>query len=187
MKVVLGISGASGMVLAKSAIEFLSSEHQLFVIATENGERVFEHEIGIPLYDFVRNFYNVTRYSDQNVFAPLSSGSFIADRMIILPCSCAAMGKMANGCGNGLLYRCADVFIKERRPISVCIREMPLSSPVLRNLLNLSESGVKVIPICPPFYADSKNIEDLYIKTLGRILLSCGINNNLYMKWGDTY
>lgn len=187
MQIVLGISGASGTVLAKRAIEVLSIKHKLFVVATENGEKVFENENKISLYDFLRKCKNVVKFSDSNLFAPIASGSFQIDSMIILPCSCATVGKIANSCGGGLLCRTAEVFLKERRPLTICVRETPMSTPTLKNLAKLSSYGATVSPLCPQFYCGTETVTQLLDNMLGRILLSANIENNLYQKWGNLY
>ncbi len=183
MKITLGISGASGTVLAKMAIDHLSENHELFVIASDCGAQIFEQECGIRLYDYLRRKQKVTRFNNDNLFAPLSSGTNTADCMLILPCSASTVGRIASGCGETLLIRAADVMLKERKKLVIGLRESPLSAITLKNLETLSLCGAIVSPLVPPFYKSPQSLEDLYRVTLGRFLLTAGIENNLISRW----
>ncbi len=186
MKITLGITGASGAVLAKRAIEYLSKEHTLFVVASDNGNRVFYEENGIELYDFLRRKNGVTRFQNDNLFAPISSGTSVSDCMLILPCSAATAGRIAGCCGNTLLTRAADVTLKERKKLVLGIREAPLSTVMLRNLETLSLCGAVISPLTVPFYKSPKTPDEIYDFTLGRFLLSAGIENDLITRWSGS-
>lgn len=183
MKITLGITGASGAVLAKRAIEYLGSRHELFVVASDNGSLVFKQECGIELYDFLRRKSGVVRFGNDNMFASIASGTAATDCMLILPCSAATAGRLASGCGNTLLTRAADVMLKERKKLVIGIRETPLSTITLRNLETLSLCGATVSPLIPPFYKNPKSLDEIYDMTLGRFLMSAGIDNDLVSSW----
>lgn len=183
MKITLGISGASGAVLALKAIEYLMSGHELSVVASDNGNRIFEQECGISLYDFLRRKRGVIRFCNNDLGASVASGTSAPDCMIVLPCSAATAGRIANGSGDTLLTRAADVVLKERKRLVLAVRESPLSTVTLKNLEFLSLCGAVVCPTVPPFYCNAKTIEELYDLTLGRILLSAGIENDLIKPW----
>ena len=179
MKITLGISGASGAVLAQKAIEYLSKDHELSVVASDNGSRIFEEECKISLYDFLRRKHNVSRFYNNDLAVSIASGTSDQDAMIILPCSAATVGRIACGSGDTLLTRAADVTLKERKRLVLAIRESPLGTITLKNLEYLSLCGAVVCPITPPFYCEPKTLDELYDLTLGRILLSAGIKTDL--------
>lgn len=179
MKITLGISGASGTVLALKAIEYLSKEHELSVIASDNGNRIFEQECKISLYDYLRRKRNVSRFYNNDLSVSIASGTSQQDAMIILPCSAATAGRIANGSGDTLLTRAADVMLKEKRHLVLALRESPLSSVTLKNLEYLSLCGAVICPVVPPFYCEPQTLDELYNLTLGRILLSAGVKNDL--------
>lgn len=185
LKIILGITGASGAVLAEKAIDMLMDEHDLYVVASENGCRVFRHECGVELYDFLRRRSSVVRFANDNLFAPIASGTSDADCMIILPCSAATAGRIATGSGNTLLTRAADVMLKERKKLIIGIREAPLSTVTLRNLETLSACGAVICPLVVPFYELPESIDQMYDVTLGRLLLSAGIPNRLISRWNE--
>lgn len=184
MKITLGISGASGAVLAKTAIDYLSLTHELFVVASDCGALTFEYECGVRLYDYLRRKPNVSRFDNDNLFAPISSGTNTADCMIILPCSASTVGRLATGSGDTLLTRAADVMLKERRRLVIGLRESPLSAITLKNLETLSLCGAIISPLVPPFYKLPQTNEELCRLTLGRFLLTAGIENDLISRWG---
>ncbi len=183
MKITLAISGASGAILAKMAIDTLSQTHELFVVASDFGALNFEHECGIKLYDYLRRNRNVTRFNNDDLFAPISSGTNATDCMLILPCSSNTAGRIATGCGETLLTRAADVMLKERKPLIIGIRESPLSAITLKNLETLSLCGAIISPLVPPFYKFPQTKDDIYNLTLGRFLLSAGIETDLISRW----
>ena len=179
LKITLGISGASGAVLALKAIEYLSREHELSVVASDNGNRIFEQECKISLYDYLRRKRNVSRFYNNDLSVSIASGTGEQDAMIILPCSAATVGLIAGGSGFSLLTRAADVMLKEKKRLVLAVRESPLSTVTLKNMEFLSMCGAVICPVVPPFYCEPKTLDELYDLTLGRILLSAGIKNEL--------
>ncbi|MEG1887505.1 MAG: UbiX family flavin prenyltransferase [Oscillospiraceae bacterium] len=186
MKIILAVSGASGMMIARRTIEYLNqNDHQLFIVASDTAEEIFEYECGISLYDYLRNKKGIIRYKNKDLFSPIASGSNDAEAMIVLPCSCSLASRIATGCGNTLITRAAEVFIKERRKLAVCIRENPVSTITLKNLYELSLAGAYIFPLCPPYYNKFKTLDELYDALLGRILTSLNIPNDLCKVWGE--
>jgi 4-hydroxy-3-polyprenylbenzoate decarboxylase len=118
-----------------------------------------------------------------DLFAPIASGSFYVDGMVILPCSMSTLGKIAHGIGDNLLTRAADVSMKERRNFVLVPRETPLSSTHLRNMLALSEMGITILPAMPGFYHKPKTLEDIVDGIVGRVMRSLGVENHLYYEW----
>lgn len=186
--IIIGITGASGSVLAKNAIEYLAqhSEYRISVVITENAKKVFTYELETSFEDFLSGLQPtdaLTIYNNGDMFAPIASGSVKVDCMIILPCSMASVAKMANGVGDTLLTRAADVMMKERRKLVIAPRESPLSTIHLKNMLTLSKAGAIIVPPVPAFYGRQNSMDDVYASMTGRILAAGGIENDLYIKW----
>lgn len=182
MKVVVGISGGSGAIYAVSllkALEELNIETHLVV--STMGEYVMEHECGITL-DQLKEM--ATYFHDnKNLAAPIASGSFKVDAMIVVPCSMKTLSGVANGYTDGLLTRACDVMIKEGRKLIMVPREAPLSSIHLENMLKLSRMGIRIFPPSPGFYGHPETIEDLVLDITGRLLDSLGVDNSLANRW----
>jgi 4-hydroxy-3-polyprenylbenzoate decarboxylase len=187
---IIGITGASGSILAKRLLEFMSGlKAELHIIITETGEKVFEYETGITWEHFHQSLLNgnasIIQYNNNDMFANVASGSFVTEAMIIVPASMATVAKIANGTGGNLLCRAADVCLKERTRLVISPREAPLHTIHLKNLLTLSECGAVILPPVPMFYAKSENYLEMIDGIVGRILKSAGIENRLYNRWDD--
>jgi 4-hydroxy-3-polyprenylbenzoate decarboxylase len=122
-------------------------------------------------------------YHHKDVAAPIASGSFPVDGMVVVPCSGGTLGRIAHGISNGLLERAADVCLKERRRLVLVPREMPLSLIHLRNMTAVTEAGAIVLPASPGFYHAPKSIDDLIDMVAGRILASLGIDSSVMKPW----
>lgn len=181
MKILIGISGASGSILAKTMIAQLQNRgHSIYVVASETARAIFLLEQGQTLESFLRTQPDVVRqYDNDNLFAPFSSGSFYADIYIIIPCSAGCAARIAGSVSNTLITRTADVFIKERRPMLLCVREAPLSSLHLEALLRLSNCGVYIFPAVPVFYSGSDVAESI----VGRALATLKIDQDACKGW----
>lgn len=127
---------------------------------------------------------NAVFYSEDDHGAPPASGSFNVDYYIISPASMGFIGRIASGISSNLPERCADVALKERRPLAVLFREAPLSVIHLKNLLTLSDAGAIIIPAAPAFYGRPENINNLIDFMAGKVLDVLGIGNDLYRRWG---
>ena len=187
---IIGVTGASGSVLAKRLLSYLSGiRAELHIIATDTGKKVFEYETGISWDVFLstinENRADIFSYDNSDMFASVASGSFPTDAMMIVPCSMATAAKIATGTGGNLLCRAADVCLKEKTKLVISPREAPLNSIHLRNLLTLSEYGSIILPPVPMFYGKSEDYNDMLDGITGRILKSAGIENDLYTKWNS--
>lgn len=178
MRIVLGISGASGTAYG---VEFLKRcpADEKFVILTRWGRNLLKTEAGLSPEDLTP--FATKIFATDDLSAPLASGSNPFDALVIMPCSVATLGKIAHGIADNLLTRTAEVALKERRKLILAIRETPLSSIALENALKLSREGVIIMPISPPFYTQPKSLEDLVISfadkaigTLGLPVVSAG-------------
>ena len=187
---IIGITGASGSIYAVRVIEeLLRGGHEVHVVLTQNGEKVLSYELE---RDFEKVFSEFKQcggkmiiHDIENLFAPIASGSFKVDGMAIVPCSMSTLGEIANGVSKNLLGRAADVCIKEGRNLIIVPRETPLNPIHLKNMLTLSEIGINILPAMPGFYQRPKTIDDIINFVVGRVLSGLGIENNLYLKWGN--
>ncbi|MDF2523884.1 MAG: 3-octaprenyl-4-hydroxybenzoate carboxy-lyase [Clostridiales bacterium] len=186
-KFIVGITGASGSIYAARFLEELNKmDHEVHLIATDNGKKVFCYEMDYTIEEFVSPMKSkIILHDVHNLFAPIASGSFKADGMVILPCSMSTMAEIACGVSKNLLGRAADVCIKEKRKLILVPRETPLSSIHLRNMLTLSECGASILPAMPGFYSKPKTLDDIIYSIVGRTLDFMGIENDLYLKWGE--
>ncbi len=182
MKVVVGISGGSGAIYAVSLLKALKAMNiETHLVVSTMGEYVTEHECGIGLEELKRM---ATHFHDnKNFAAPIASGSFKVDSMVVLPCSMKTLAGVASGFSDGLLTRACDVAIKEGRKLILVPRETPLSSIHLENMLKLSKMGVSIVPPSPGFYNHPETLEDIVLNMTGRILDMMGIDNNLVNRW----
>ena len=137
-----------------------------------------------PLGTLLKNHVkDVTIYDINDSGAAVASGSFKVDNYIIAPASMGFVGRVANGISSNLAERCADVAIKERRPLVILFREMPLSNIHLENLLKLNNSGAITMPAAPGFYHKVESINDLVDFVSGKVLDILSIENNCFKRW----
>ena len=172
MKLVVGISGASGARLAKRFVELLPKDIELFVVQSESSKVVFEKEEGI------------TNFANTDISAPISSGSFGADAMIIVPTSMNTLAKIAHGIADNLITRAASVMIKEQKKLVLTPREMPFSPIALENMLKLSNIGVIISPPTIAYYSKQQTLEHMEEFLIGKWFDTLGISHNIYKRWG---
>ena len=182
MKIVVGISGGSGSIYAVSLLKALQQLNiETHLVVTTMGEYVTEHECGIGLEELkgMATYF----HDNKNFAAPIASGSFKVDGMVVIPCSMKTLSSVANGFSDSLLTRACDVTIKEKRKLVLIPRETPLSPIHLENMLKLSKIGVTIFPPSPGFYNHPESIEDIVLNMTGRILDMMEIDNNLVNRW----
>lgn len=182
MKIVVGISGGSGSIYAISLLKALKELNvETHLVVSTMGEHVTEHECGVDLDELkgmASHFHD-----NKDFFAPIASGSFKVDGMVVVPCSMKTLSAIANGYSDSLLARACDVTIKEERKLILVPRETPLSSIHLENMLKLSKLGVTIFPPTPGFYNHPETIEDMVLHMTGRMLDMLGVDNNLAYRW----
>lgn len=182
MKVVVGVSGGSGSIYAISLLKALKELNiETHLVVSTMGEYVTEHECGVSLEELksMATYY----HDNKNLAAPIASGSFKVDKMIVIPCSMKTLSSVAHGYSDSLLSRACDVTIKEGRKLILVPRETPLSPIHLENMLKLSKIGVTIFPLSPGFYNHPQTIEDIVINMTGRLLDALGIDNDLVNRW----
>lgn len=182
MRLIVAITGASGVVYAKRLLEVLRERKiETHLIVSKAAEKVIEHELEIARKDLEKMADTVRNVDDLS--APLMSGSFQTDAMIIIPCTMKTMAGIANGYADNLILRAADVTLKERRTLIVVPRETPLSVIHLRNMLEIAKLGVFVVPAMPAYYHEPKKIDDLVDFVVGRVLDCLGLKHHLFKRW----
>ncbi|WP_352418359.1 UbiX family flavin prenyltransferase [Proteiniborus sp.] len=184
MKIIVGISGGSGGIYGVALLKVLQELNiETHLVVTTMGEYVVEHECGVTL-DELKGL--ATYFHDnKNFAAPIASGSFKTDAMVIIPSSMKTVASIANGISDNLLTRAADVIIKENRKLVIVPRETPLSTIHLENMLKLAKAGVVVLPPTPGFYNHPESIGDIVSIIVGRVLDQLGIEHNLSKRWGE--
>ncbi|MFQ6135937.1 MAG: UbiX family flavin prenyltransferase [Candidatus Hydrothermarchaeales archaeon] len=180
MRIIVAVTGASGVVYGVRLIEALEEKKiERHCIVSDAAKRIIRHELGEEYLDRLRDCYG-----QDEIDAPLASGSFKTDAMVIAPCSMKTLSAIANGFADNLITRSADVMIKEKRRLILVPRETPLSTIHLQNMLKLSELGVIVLPAMPGFYHKPKDTQEIIDFVVGKVLDSLGIENDLYERWG---
>lgn len=189
-RIIVGITGASGSVLAKRAVEeLLSKGHEVHIIFSAQGEKVFPFELDMSIESWLNSLEHlpgrVIAHDNENMFSRLASGSYSVDGTLVIPCSVGTISRVAQGNSETLLTRVCDVAIKEQRKLVMVIRETPLSSIHLENMLKLSRTGVIIMPPVPPYYHKPKTLEESVDLSVGRILRLLGVDSGLHEEWCD--
>ncbi len=196
--ITLAMTGASGapyslrlleqLLIAGCRVQFLCSQPGQIVMAMETDLKLAESPQAMQRQlreRFAIEDDQLVVYGRDQWTAPPASGSSVADAMVICPCSMGSLAAIAQGIGNNLIHRAADVILKERRPLILRPREMPFSSLHLENMLRLSNQGVVIMPPNPAFYQGVESVDDLIDFVVSRVLDQLGIDNQLSPRWGE--
>ena len=170
-RLIIGISGASGVGLGLKVIQALPVSIEKYIIVSEHANVVLEKEENQFLLD------------DNDIGAITASGSFKSDGMLIVPCSMNTLAKISCGIADNLLSRTAAVMLKEKRPLLLAPREMPFSPIALENMLKLSTLGVHIAPPILGYYAHIQTLEDMENFLIGKWFDLFGIEHTLYKRW----
>lgn len=183
-RLIVGISGASGVAYGVRLLEALRPlPVEAHLVMTRAAEMTLAHETDLKVSQ-VRALADVC-YPVADVGAAIASGSFRALGMVIAPCSIRSMSEIATGVTSNLLTRAADVTLKERRRLVLMVRETPLHSGHLRNLLALSEMGAVIAPPVPAFYIRPQSVDDIVDQSVGRVLDLFGLDSGRVRRWGE--
>lgn len=181
-RIVIGVSGASGSIYAYRALQALrGADVESHLVMSGQAGRTIELETGMSVRDFEALASVVHR--DDDLAAAISSGSFLSDGMLVIPCSIRSASAIAHSLNSNLLVRAADVCLKERRKLVLVVRETPLHLGHLRMLTQLAEMGAVILPPVPAMYAQPKSIEDIVDHTIGKALDQFGIEHALFKRW----
>ncbi len=173
MKIIIAITGASGVTLAQKFIQKLPKDIEKHVIISKNAKTVFQKEENLNIHD------------NKDISAKVASGSFKCDAMIILPCSMNTLAKIACGIGDNLTTRTASVMIKEQRKLILAPREMPFSPIALENMHKLSLLRVIIAPPILGYYSNQNSLEDMENFLIGKWFDLIGIEHKLFKRWGE--
>ncbi|MDQ6826335.1 MAG: UbiX family flavin prenyltransferase [Candidatus Eremiobacteraeota bacterium] len=182
-RIVVGISGASGSAYGYSALQALkrNTNVETHLVLSSQARRTIELETDKVAADF-EALADVT-HADDDLAASVSSGSFITDGMLVIPCSIKSASAIAHSLNANLLVRAADVCLKEGRKLVLVVRETPLHLGHLRTLTQLAEVGAVILPPIPAFYAKPRSLDDIIAHTVGKALDQFGIANDLFTRW----
>ena len=184
-RLIVGITGATGAIYGIRLLEFLSkSDVETHLVVSTSAEKTIRMETSWSV-EQVKALATVT-YNMEDVGADISSGSFQAEGMAVIPCSIKTLSGIVHSYNDNLLVRAADVCLKERRRLVLVVRETPLHLGHLRMLCTATELGAVVLPPIPGFYHLPTTIHDLISQTLGKILDQFHIPHDLSRRWGET-
>jgi flavin prenyltransferase len=182
-KLIIAITGASGVIYGIKMLQALKkSPYEVHLILSESGSRNIEIETGMKPEE-LKKIADCT-YLNTAMEAPLASGSFITEGMIVIPCTIKTLSGIANCYADNLIVRAADVTLKEKRKLVLVVRETPLHRGHLRLMEMAAEMGAHILPPIPSFYHQPKTIEDIINQTIGKILDYFAIEHELFKRWG---
>jgi flavin prenyltransferase len=185
MNLTVALTGASGAILCRELLRALESDERverIHFVASENSLRVIAEELGVSgRTDLLEKLLGtsprkITQHSDSDIGAPIASGSYPGGGMIILPCSMGTLATISNGLANSLITRAADVTLKERRPLLLCVRETPFNRIHLRNMTLAAEAGAVIFPVMPAFYNKPIDSAEIARQFAFRVLAHIGLS-----------
>ncbi|AEE15088.1 3-octaprenyl-4-hydroxybenzoate carboxy-lyase [Thermodesulfobium narugense DSM 14796] len=185
-KIVIGITGASGIRYALKIIDVLKRECDLCVIYTRAARLVMMDEEGIDISEIKERHGDVKFYDESDFSCKYASGSQRPDAVIVCPCSAATLSSVANGLSSNLLERVCDVALKEGVKLILVFRETPLNLIHIENMKKVAMAGGIILPACPGFYNKPKSVEDMVDFVVAKTLKRIGIDSELLKPWeGD--
>ncbi|HWI66429.1 MAG TPA: UbiX family flavin prenyltransferase [Symbiobacteriaceae bacterium] len=182
MRIVVGISGASGAIYGVRLLEVLRKlDVETHLVLSETAGETIEFETPFKVDEVLALATRV--YPVNDVAAAISSGSFKTDGMVVAPCSIKTLSGIANSYNENLLTRAADVTLKERRKLVLMVRETPLHLGHLRLMTAVTEIGAVILPPMPAFYHNPKTIDDIVNQSVGKVLDQFGLDASLFKRW----
>ena len=192
--VTVGVTGASGAILAQKTLAMLDADSRvarIHLVVTETGQRLFAEELGISSGDIKQlparilgaASKKIEVLPNKDVGAAIASGSYEVDAMIVIPCSMGTLAAIANGISDDLVARAADVMLKESRKLVLCIRDTPFNRIHLENMLRAQQAGTAIMPAVPSFYHQPKTIDDLVTQYVCRVLAQIGLPQDEMYRW----
>ena len=192
--ITVGITGASGAIYAQAMLRALDADSRVsrvYVVASDAGLRLISTELGIVAPDAKRLASLLTGtlakkfecLPNKDIGASIASGSAAVDAMVVIPCSAGALGAIASGVSDDLLARAADVCLKERRTLVLCLRETPLNRIHLENMLRVHDAGAIVMPAMPAFYYAPKSLDEIVEQFVYRVLAQMGLPQDEQFRW----
>src|SRR5215471_9819596 len=188
----VAVTGASGAIFVKHLLDALDRDERVGtvnLIFSDSGLRVMAEELGVtgrnelPGKLLERKSAKIQLQNNADIGANVASGSYPADGMIVIPCSMGTLARIANGLADRLIERAADVCLKERRPLVLCVRETPLNTIHIRNMKYVAEAGATVFPLIPAFYNRPKSAEEMAREFAYRVLQHIGLRQKDAYRW----
>jgi flavin prenyltransferase len=188
----VAVTGASGSIFARELLRALEADARVRtvnLIVSENALRVIAEELGLKGRSSAaellvgRKSKKIQVQNNDDIGANVASGSYPSDVMIVIPCSMGTLAKIANGLADRLIERAADVCLKERRPLVLCVRETPLNTIHIRNMKYAAEAGATVFPLIPAFYNRPKSAEEMAREFVYRVLQHVGLRQREAYQW----
>jgi 4-hydroxy-3-polyprenylbenzoate decarboxylase len=181
-RIIVGISGASGVQYGLRLVEILISKNCVVDLVVSNGARkVMELELDFDPYPIINSATQV--YDINDIGAKIASGTHPSDGMVIIPCSTKTLAAVATGYSENLISRAADCILKEQRPLVLVLRETPLSLIHLQNMITAKKAGATILPASPGFYYKPQNVSDLIDFVVGKVLNLFKIEHDLFKPW----
>jgi flavin prenyltransferase len=192
--IVMGITGASGAILAQAALRLLEADERvarIHLVVSDTGARLLAHELGIASGDakllpsllIGKQAAKTDVSPNKDVGASIASGSYPVDAMLVIPCSMGTLAAIAAGTNDDLVGRAADVSLKEGRRLVLCVRDTPFSRIHLENMLRAQQAGAVIMPPIPAFYHKPKTIDDLVTQYVCRVLQQIGLPQEQMYRW----
>jgi len=183
-RIIIGISGASGAIFGIRILQLLRELGvETHLVISQTARQVITSETDWLVKDV--EALATHAYQPDDLAAPISSGSFATDGMLVVPCSIKTLSGIANCYAENLLQRAADVCLKEGRPLLLALRETPLHGGHLHLMSLAARSGAIIFPPVPSFYSRPATLEEVIDQTIGRMLQRMGIKNPYYNVWGE--
>lgn len=189
---IVAVTGASGSIFGKHLLDALDRDERVGtvnLIFSDSGLRVMAQELSVggraELVNKLlgRDSAKIQQQNSADIGANVASGSYPADAMIVLPCSMGTLARIANGTANQLIERAADVCLKERRPLILCVRETPFNRIHLRNMTLAAEAGATIFPVIPAFYFQPASTDDIAREFVNRVLTHIGLPQAGAYQW----
>ena len=192
--ITVGVTGASGAIYAQTLLRMLDADRRVgrvALVVTETGLRLISTELGIVAADARKlpslltgtAAAKIEYMPNKDVGATIASGSAPVDAMVVIPCSAGALASIAAGLADDLLARAADVCLKERRQLVLCLRETPLNRIHIENMLRANDAGAVIMPAMPAFYFGPKKLEDAVEQFVCRVLAQIGLPQEAQYRW----
>ena len=192
--VTVGVTGASGAVLAQKALTLLEEDARvahIHLVVTDTGQRLFAEELAITSGDLKqlpsrllgRVSTKIEVLPNKDIGASIASGSYAVDSMLVIPCSMGTLAAIANGMSDDLVARAADVMLKESRKLVLCVRDTPFNRVHLENMLRAQQAGAVIMPAIPAFYSQPKTIDDIVTQYVCRVLAQIDLPQEKMYRW----
>lgn len=182
-RILLGITGASGVIYGIRFLELLRGRAEVHLIITDAAEEVIRLETGLDRLSVEK--YADYKYSNNDLSAPVASGSYKFDIMVILPCSIKSLSAIVNSYADTLLARASDVALKECRGLVLCVREMPFHRGHLELMLRAASMGAVICPPVPGFYGNPGSVQDIIDFVVGKVMNLIGVEQDILQPWGS--